>query len=296
MRNLGRKTGRKKWPEDRERYARFLLIPVAAIILVLLIIIADRPSEKDGQEPVAAQQGVEEHGMEGQGMEGQTAVGQTAAGQDAEGQSAKGQDAEGQSAAEPAAADGSGADDDAAGGVEIGSLELVQDGIPELTSLVLSYCHAREDGDPETLARIFGREAGSAEEQEAERAAMERVNRMVDGYENISCYHMAGPEPDTYVIYPYFEIRYQDAETAMPSLTWAYVVKGEDGQFYMTQDIGEAVKEYIAETGKTEAVKALISQVEAGKAEAIAADEALRQIYDGSAMAGGSQVEIVMPQ
>lgn len=268
MKTWKRGTGNKWWPEGEQRVARFLILPVAAIILVLLIIIADNPSKKMDASVSSEQSSTV------------------------------------QAVTEPA-------EPETGGTIEVKQKEITQneitpdeipelkqDEIPELTALVRSYCQAKTDCEPSELDRVFGRESGSEEEQEAQRSEMERISRMVEGYENITCYHIDGPEPGTYVIYPYFEIQYKDAQMLMPSLTWAYAVQGEDGEFYMTQDISDSVAGYIAGTGQTEAVKALVAQVNESQAEAVAADQVLKQIYDENArnsLGDGSSVEIVAP-
>lgn len=263
MRTWKRGTGNKWWPEGEQRVARFLILPVAAIILVLLIIIADNPSKKKDASASSEQSATV------------------------------------QAVTEPAEPETGGTMEITQNEITPDEIpELKQDEIPELTALVRSYCQAKTDCEPSELDRVFGRESGSEEEQEALRSEMERISRMVEGYENITCYHIDGPEPGTYVIYPYFEIQYKDAQMLMPSLTWAYAVQGEDGEFYMTQDISDSVAEYIAGTGQTEAVKALVAQVNESQAEAVAADQVLKQIYDEDArnsLEGGSSVEIVAP-
>lgn len=48
---------------------------------------------------------------------------------------------------------------------------------------------------------------GTEERKEQERAKMELVKASVKSYENISCYSVQGPGEDSYVIFPYYEIR-----------------------------------------------------------------------------------------
>lgn len=268
MRNLRKKPWRKTGSRGLERYARFLILLVAAILLLLVIVLLDKPSKEAGSDPVTTAQSTEEP---------DTTVPDTSAVETD--QSGEESETESPAAYTP-------------------GQELKQDEMQELTDLVWAYCHAKEDSDPTALDRVFGRESGSEEEQEAEKIDMERTGRMVDGYENVTCYYMDGMEEDTYVLYPYFDIRYKDAQMLMPSLTWVYAVKGEDGQFYMTQDISSSEEAFVAETGRTEAVRALIDQVNEKKAEALAGDEALRRIYDEDGVyndGNSSMVEIVAP-
>lgn len=156
---------------------------------------------------------------------------------------------------------------------------LKQDEIPELTALVQEYCQAKADGDPARLLAVFGKTQASEAELSEEQAKMDKVRQMVEGYENITCYFVDGLEPATYVIYPYFEIRYKDASMVMPSLTWSYVKRDGDGKFYMTQNVTDEEAEFIANVSLLDSVKSLSAQVEAQRNQAFEMDEVLRSIY-----------------
>lgn len=163
--------------------------------------------------------------------------------------------------------------------LDLTGYRLKQDEIPELKSLVQAYCDAKIDGNPEALARVFGRQDVSEEELAAEKEKMELVSRMVDGYHNVSCYYLEGPEPDSYIVYPYFEIKYKDASVLVPSLTWGYARLTASGQFHMTQDVSSSVEEYISRVSQIEDVKRLMKEVQVKTDEAVASDDYLRWIY-----------------
>ena len=118
---------------------------------------------------------------------------------------------------------------------------------------------------------------------------MELVKASVKSYENISCYSVQGPEVDSYVIFPYYEIRYRATETLVPAISWAYVKKDESGQYHMVSETDEDTKEYIRKVGEKPEVKAVMAQVQAKQQEAVGSDEALQKIYGGSQ---GSEVII----
>ena len=144
-----------------------------------------------------------------------------------------------------------------------------------------TYCQAKEDCDPQLMARLFGRGVLTEEEAAEEKAKMELVKASVKRYENISCYSIEGPEPDSYVIFPYFELKYREAETLMPQLTWAYVTKQEDGSYVMQEQVSEEVAAYIARIGERDDVAALRAQVAEAQAAAVASDEKLKSVYSG---------------
>lgn len=258
------------------RYLRFAILPLIVIILIIVIIKADSQTDKRNQETVSsAAAETQQTAQPGKQSDGE--------GEDNRDASLAGNDDGGKPGQENT--EGTGAADDQ----DISQYTLKQDAIPKLLYLVQTYCQAKEDCDPQLMASVFGNENLTEEEAETEKAKMELVKASIKSYENISCYSIEGPEPDSYVMFPYFEIRYREAEVLMPELTWAYATMGEDGQYRMTQDVSKEVAEYLSRIGEKEDVKALIAQVMAAKQEAIAADEKLQSIYGA---AGGSEVSI----
>lgn len=289
---------------DLMHYLRFAAVPLAAVILIAVILIADRDRAEEGETAESAQTVLAESAADGSGNAPADAAG--GAGDTAEG-----------GGAEPAGADGL-SGDGASGGtlddgdaqpedrqmedgtaaketggdmenevgqayadIDISQYTLKQDEVPELLALVRTYCQAKEDCDPELLARLFGKSGLSEEELAAEKERMELVKASVKRYENISCYSIEGPEPDSYVVFPYFEIQYREAEALMPQLAWVYVTKLDDGSFVMQEEISEDVAAYIARIGEKEDVAAVRAQVADAQASAVASDEKLRSIYSG---------------
>lgn len=258
------------------RYLRFAILPLIVIILIIVIVKADSQTDKRNQETVSsAAAETQQTAQPGKQADGE--------GEDNRDASLSG-NADGREPGQENT-EGTGAADDQ----DISQYTLKQDAIPKLLYLVQTYCQAKEDCDPQLMASVFGNENLTEEEAETEKAKMELVKASIKSYENISCYSIEGPEPDSYVMFPYFEIRYREAEVLMPELTWAYATLGEDGQYRMTQDVSQEVAEYLSRIGEKEDVKALIAQVKAAKQEAIAADEKLQSIYGA---AGGSEVSI----
>lgn len=156
---------------------------------------------------------------------------------------------------------------------------LLQDTMLELTGLVRMYCEAQKECDPDLLAQVFGIEDWTEEEKENARARMELVKASIKSYENISCYSVQGPEADSYVIFPYYELQYRETETLMPAISWAYVRRNEAGQCYMVQETDGAINDYIRKVGEKPEVKAVMAQVQSRQQEAAASDEVLQRLY-----------------
>ena len=245
-----RKRTKGTLPDDGiRRYLYFAAIPVVVLILVVVILHSDKKKDAGQTEAVAM---TAETGQPVGLNEGDPAVD------------------------ESSAADSS-------------KYTLKQDEMPELTALVQSYCQAKTDCDPEALQLLFGVTDLSEDQIAAEREKMELVKASIKAYKNISCYYIEGAEADSYVIFPYFEIQYRKATKLMPTLTWGYVKKQEDGQYRMVSELSDTEKEYVKAVGERADVKELQDQVKEAAAVAVSEDEVLQQVYTHN---GSSEVSI----
>lgn len=245
-----RKRTKGTLPDDGiRRYLYFAAIPVVVLILVVVILHSDKKKDAGQTEAVAM---TAETGQPVGLNEGDPAVD------------------------ESSAADSS-------------KYTLKQDEMPELTALVQSYCQAKTDCDPEALQQLFGVTDLSEDQIAAEREKMELVKASIKAYKNISCYYIEGAEADSYVIFPYFEIQYRKAAKLMPTLTWGYVKKQEDGQYRMVSELSDTEKEYVKAVGERADVKELQDQVKETAAVAVSEDEVLQQVYTHN---GSSEVSI----
>ena len=237
-------------PDDGiRRYLYFAVIPVVVLILVVVILHSDKKKDAGQTEAVAM---TAETGQPVGLNEGDPAVD------------------------ESSVADSS-------------KYTLKQDEMPELTALVQSYCQAKTDCDPEALQQLFGVIDLSEDQIAAEREKMELVKASIKAYKNISCYYIEGAQADSYVIFPYFEIQYRKAAKLIPTLTWGYVKKQEDGQYRMVSELSDIEKEYVKAVGERADVKELQDQVKEAAAVAVSEDEVLQQVYTHN---GSSEVSI----
>lgn len=245
-----RKRTKGTLPDDGiRRYLYFAAIPVVVLILVVVILHSDKKKDTGQTEAVAM---TAETGQPVGLNEGDPAVD------------------------ESSAADSS-------------KYTLKQEEMPELTALVQSYCQAKTDCDPEALQQLFGVTDLSEDQIAAEREKMELVKASIKAYKNISCYYIEGAEADSYVIFPYFEIQYRKAAKLMPTLTWGYVKKQEDGQYRMVSELSDTEKEYVKAVGERADVKELQDQVKEAAAAAVSEDEVLQQVYSHN---GSSEVSV----
>ena len=294
-----RKRTKGTLPDDGiRRYLYFAVIPVVVLILVVVILHSDKKKDAEQTEAVVM---TEEAGQPVVLNEGDLAGSESGVAGENESESAESAEAE---SAESAAEDGSdventesvegndnadNVDDAESQSADASEYTLKQDEMPELTALVQSYCQAKTDCDPEALQQLFGVTDLSEDQIAAEREKMELVKASIKAYKNISCYYIEGAEADSYVIFPYFEIQYRKASNLMPTLTWGYVKKQEDGQYRMVSELSDTEKEYVKTVGERADVKELQNQVKEAAAQAVAGDEVLQQVY---AHSGSSEVSI----
>lgn len=255
------------------RYLYFAAIPVVVLILVVVILHSDK--KKDAGQPEAVAMTAETGQPEAAAMTAET--GQT----EAMAMTAETGQPVGLNEGDPAVDESSAADSS--------KYTLKQDEMPELTALVQSYCQAKTDCDPEALQLLFGVTDLSEDQIAAEREKMELVKASIKAYKNISCYYIEGAEADSYVIFPYFEIQYRKAAKLMPTLTWGYVKKQEDGQYRMVSELSDTEKEYVKAVSERADVKELQDQVKEAAAVAVSEDEVLQQVYTHN---GSSEVSI----
>lgn len=266
--------GGKLSDSDWLHYLRFAAMPLLAVVLIIVILVMDRGSDGEGAD---MQTGAVLGDASGNGFEsGQREYDD---GFGAAGDSGEAAVAGDEKETEPEA--DLEENPEAYADIDISQYALEQDEDRELTALVLTYCQAKEEGDPELMASLFGKSGLTEKEIGAERERMELVRASIKRYENVTCYSVKGPVEDSYVIFPYFEIKYRGAEALMPELTWAYVTRNEEGRFVMHEDVTPAVAAYVARVGQKEDVVALKEQVADAMAEAVASDEKLKSIYSG---------------
>lgn len=272
---------------------RFAVIPLTVISLIIIIVAVDRRSEGKTDSIASVLEDTSEARMMGNG---DGVSGSRKEGSDDQPEQKtmvkSGDIEEDDGQGQQGSSEGADAEEPSTELTDPSGQPLLQDSMLELTGLVRLYCEAKTECDPELLEQVFGIEDWSDERKDQERANMELVKASIKSYENISCYSVRGPEEDSYVIFPYYEIRYRETETLMPAISWAYVKKNENGQYYMVPMTDAKVNEYIRKVGEKPEVKAVMGQVFARQEEAVAQDEALQRIYgeQGSeVIVGGAQ-------
>lgn len=262
MKNQKKKRGGLVRNRDRQKYLRILALPLVVIVLILVIVLADRWAGFAGgsaeEETILAETGetsaaadaAEEETPEGEG--GETSEAETDSGETA-GEQENGGTAE-----------------------ETGS-GLKHNDIPEISSLMESYCQAKTDCDAETMYQLYGRTDMTGAEELRQR--MQYRAKYVESIENVDCYTYPGMEDNTYIVYVTADIKFRVTETLAPTIMWCYVRMEEDGTYHIVENVTAEEAEYAAKAEQSEDVRRLAAQVNEELEVAVSADTRLASAY-----------------
>ena len=147
---------------------------------------------------------------------------------------------------------------------------LEKDAHEDVNAIVQQYYDYMSSGDMEGLATVVD------EISDDERNRILGSQGLVEGYQNISCYTKKGLKEGEYVVFVYYELKFQQIETPAPGLSPLYVYTNEEGNLLvMKKEASEELTAYVEEIADGDDVKALRDEVKQKYEEAKAADEAL---------------------
>ncbi|EEG51180.1 hypothetical protein CLOSTASPAR_06769, partial [[Clostridium] asparagiforme DSM 15981] len=98
-------------------------------------------------------------------------------------------------------------------------------------------------------------------------------------YQEITCYTKQGLTEDSYVVYVTYKIKFRRADSLAPGLLWCYVVKSEDGQYRIRENVVGEEADYVAKANQSEDVRLLASQINQQLKEALESDALLAGAY-----------------
>lgn len=104
---------------------------------------------------------------------------------------------------------------------------LLENAYPEVNELITEYYAALQSKDLETVKALFD----YSEDKELLR--MQENSSHIESYNNIVCYTKSGLEPDSYVVYACYDVKFVGFDTLVPGLTPFYVSKNAEGSFYI---------------------------------------------------------------
>lgn len=260
--NHGRKRSGKGF-DDKTKYARLLAIP-AAIVIVLLIVILVMDKKTGNSKPVS-----------------DSTVSDVSSDISIEDDS--------QSSAD----DDSVEPDNNEYNQDFSAYELQKDAYPQVNELISTYFQAKVDQDVQTLYKVFGKEEDDRMDERKQQLKDEAV--YIEDYQDITCYTKAGMTDDSYVVYVTYDVKFRRVDTLAPGLMWCYVVKNDNGDYIIRENVVGDEADYVAGQNQTEDVRLLSTQVNERLKQAIESDSLLAGIYkdlsNGAVVSGAEDEE-----
>ena len=248
MRQNRRGTGGRRSGEDKIKYIRMAAIPlVIVIVLVIIIVVMDK--KPSGEEAAVS----------------------------ADASISSDADINIFSDSSEASDDAGVEPDNSQYTTDFSQYELKKDEIPQVNQLISEYFQAKVDQDAEALYRIFGKTDESGQDQRKEELKNEAV--YIEDYVDIVCYTKPGLTADSYVAYVTYEVKFRRVDTLAPGLMWCYVLKNDDGNFIIRENVVGDEADYVAQQNQSEDVKLLSNQVNERLRQAIESDTVLAGIY-----------------
>ncbi len=288
MRQDHRFQKKKGLTEDEKRIIPIIALPLIVVVLMAIIVIADR-KEEPGAEPTAAI------------AETMPQVKETAAPARAQGQG-----------------DGvEGADEDPAS-FETDTFQ--KDSMPELTAVMKQYFDARAMADAEKINELYGFTDVSSEELQAQKTRLLGNAKYISSFNDVTTYVMEGTGQDNWLVYTTVNIKFYGAKTNSPMIMWCFIEKNGEGQYRILDNskLPSDMLEYVEAANRTKEVCRLSADVNARLREALDGDEDLAGIYgilhegsklwesaretepevvilDGTGESGGQDIQIDVP-
>ena len=160
---------------------------------------------------------------------------------------------------------------------DFSAYELQKDANPQVNELISTYFQAKVDQDAQLLYKVFGKEEDDRIEERKLQLKDEAV--YIEDYQDITCYTKAGMTDDSYVVYVTYDVKFRRVDTLAPGLMWCYVVKNDNGDYIIRENVVGDEADYVASQNQTEDVRLLSTQVNERLKQAIESDSLLAGIY-----------------
>lgn len=263
--NSSFRQGQRK-AEERKKLLKIAAIPFAVIVLILVIVLADRGKNEFRQadvQPQTAAERLAEKETETMPEQETEAVLEEVDAQSEE--------------LEPEEAD-----------TQPEAPILKKDAVPEILALMKDYYQARAAGDAELLNKLYGIDGLSVTQLEAEKTRMRSNSKYLRSFDNIVTYTADGLSENEWLVYSACDMHFHSVDTTAPMIMWCYVVKQEDGSFLIQkqEDLSADVQHYVDVVSRSQEVRSLASDINVRLKDALTSDTELNAIYgvlrDGS--------------
>ncbi len=154
---------------------------------------------------------------------------------------------------------------------------LQMNAYPKVNALMNKYYDASTHGNTETLKEII------KPFTESDEAAATRKSGFIEEYTNITCYTELGVDPDTYIVFVNYDLKFPNVDTPAPGLETWFVCTDEQGELYINNDQSQLSQELLnqlQELMERDDVKSLSQQVELKFAQALEKDPNLKALCE----------------
>lgn len=158
----------------------------------------------------------------------------------------------------------------------------------ELEELIRRYFQAKQQVDMDTIAECVSHVKHVEERKLLAEAAY------VEAYENIQCLVMNGVTEGAYRVYVYYDVKFYDIDTLIPSLNALYIKQDEAGAFQIyLGSLNSQEQKYIDQLDQSERVRELVSSVQSQLEAVVSSDSDVRELYEmlESARADGAETD-----
>lgn len=157
--------------------------------------------------------------------------------------------------------------------IDIENVQVKQDEITEINTLINDYYTARVNADVGKISELTDNTQTYTEEQ--------LKQSIVESYNNISCYVAEGQEEDTFIVFAYWEVKLVNTDTLAPGIDSFYVVRDEEsGKYLIHAGMGDDVEEYISALTENSKIKAFFEETNNKFNAAVNSDDNLKALYD----------------
>ncbi|MBQ9505343.1 MAG: SH3 domain-containing protein [Lachnospiraceae bacterium] len=155
--------------------------------------------------------------------------------------------------------------------IPVPDVALEQNMHEEVNAFFTQYYTAMAEGDIDQVASMW------SNLDDENRIRFETKASFTESYDSMSCYTKPGPVENSYIVFVYYEIKFNNIDTRAPGLSTFYVCTNGDGQLYI-QDmstIPDNQKEYITAIANQDDVQELLEEVDTLYTNNISSDPTL---------------------
>ena len=145
---------------------------------------------------------------------------------------------------------------------------------PAVNDLIAAYYDALEAGDAEAALVI------NSHLTESEQLYIKEMGEVIDRFTTIEVYTKPGPIENSYLVYVYYEVKFEGSEVEGPGMTAYYICCNENGEYYINEGTeSEEITSYIEEMSLQDDVVELNNRVSVAFNDLIENDLIFSQFY-----------------